>query len=284
MTGLMIRNLKVFFRDKTSVFFSLLAVFIIIALYVLFLGDVWVNNFQDMNGVRYMMNTWIMAGLLAVTSVTTTMGAFGTMIDDKVKKITKDFTSSPLKRGQLAGAYIASSFIIGVVMCVITLILAVIFIVASGGEMLSLSETIKVLGLILLSTLTNTSIVLFIVSFFKSLNAFATASTIIGTMIGFLTGIYLPIGQLPQAVQFVVKVFPVSHAAVLFRQVMMAYPISYAFAGAPPETVEGFKDMMGVTLKFGESIVTPLISIIILVLTALLFFALSILNLSKKKK
>ena len=33
------RNLKVFFRDRSSVFFSLLAVFIIIALYAVFLGD-----------------------------------------------------------------------------------------------------------------------------------------------------------------------------------------------------------------------------------------------------
>lgn len=284
MTGLISRNLKVFFRDKTSVFFSLLAVFIIIGLYVLFLGDVWVSGFEGMNGVRYMMNTWIMAGLLAVTSVTTTMGAFGTMIDDKVRKITKDFTSAPIKRSQLAGAYVASSYIIGVIMCIVTLILAVIFIVASGGQAMSLSETLKVLGLILLSTLTNTSLVLFIVSFFKSLNAFATASTIIGTMIGFLTGIYLPIGQLPEAVQWIVKVFPVSHAATLLRQVMMEYPISYTFAGAPAETVDGFKEMMGVTLKFGETTIPPLVSIFILIVTALIFFGLSILNLSRKKK
>ena len=46
-----------------SVFFSLLAVFIIIGLYALFLGDVWVNSFTDMTGVRYLMNTWILAGL-----------------------------------------------------------------------------------------------------------------------------------------------------------------------------------------------------------------------------
>ncbi|MFR1983726.1 MAG: hypothetical protein ACLS4Z_08430 [Christensenellaceae bacterium] len=33
------RNLLVFFKDKSSVFFSLFAVFIIIGLYALFLGD-----------------------------------------------------------------------------------------------------------------------------------------------------------------------------------------------------------------------------------------------------
>ena len=34
------RNMLLFFRDKTTVFFSLLAVFIIIGLYALFLGDI----------------------------------------------------------------------------------------------------------------------------------------------------------------------------------------------------------------------------------------------------
>ncbi len=38
MIGMAKRNLKLFFRDKSAVFFSLLAVFIIIGLYALFLG------------------------------------------------------------------------------------------------------------------------------------------------------------------------------------------------------------------------------------------------------
>jgi multidrug/hemolysin transport system permease protein len=98
------------------------------------------------------------------------------------------------------------------------LIVAEVYILANGGELMDPGTVFKVLGLILLSTFTNTSIVLFITSFFKSNNAFATASTIIGTLIGFLTGIYLPIGQLPDVVQWVVKVFPVSHSAVLFSR------------------------------------------------------------------
>jgi multidrug/hemolysin transport system permease protein len=40
MRAFTVRNLKVFFRDKSSVFFSLLSAIIIIGLYVLFLGDV----------------------------------------------------------------------------------------------------------------------------------------------------------------------------------------------------------------------------------------------------
>jgi len=284
MKALMKRNLLVFFRDKSSVFFSFLAVIIIIGLYALFLGDVWVSSFEGMSGVRYMMDSWIMAGILAVTSVTATMGAFGTMVEDKTKKITKDIFSAPVKRSAVSGGYVLSSYVIGVILSLAALVLAEIYIVAFGGQLMSLLTLLKVIGLILFCCFANTSLVLFIVSFFNSTNAFAAASTVIGTMIGFLTGIYLPIGNLPDGVQFIVKIFPVSHAAALFRQVMMADAIGETFSGVPEQAAASFKESMGVTLNFGDYTVTPLVSVLILVATALVFYGLSILNMSRKKR
>lgn len=110
------------------------------------------------------------------------------------------------------------------------------------------------------------------------------ASTIIGTMIGFLTGIYLPLGQLPSTVQYVVKVFPVSHAAALFRQVLMEAPINATFANAPQEAITEFENTMGVTFKFGDTLISPYVSIGVLILTAVIFFLLALLNISRKKK
>jgi len=284
MINFMKRNLLVFFKDKSSVFFSLLSVFIIIGLYALFLGDVWTGSLSDLTGVRYLMDSWIVAGLLAVTSVTTTMGAFGIMVEDKSNKIIKDIRSSPIPRASIAGGYILSAFVIGMIMCLVTLVLAELYILSNGGALLGWAALLKVFGLLLLSTFSNTAMVLFVVSFFRSNNAFATASTIIGTVIGFLTGIYLPIGQLPDAVQWVIRVFPPSHSAVLLRQVMMADPLAATFAGIPAEYLEGFKETMGVVFKFGDTTVTPLMSMGILALSGLLFLGLSILSLSRKKK
>ncbi len=279
-----IRNLKVFFKDKSSVFFSLLAVFIIIGLYALFLGDVWTSSMSDIAGIRFLMDSWIMAGLLAVTSVTTTMGAYGIMVQDREKKITKDFAASPVGNKNIVGGYIIGAVIIGIIMSIVALILAELYILAGGGELLSAQALAKVLSLIVVCTLCNSSIILFLVSFFKSNNAFATASTIIGTLIGFLTGIYLPIGQLPESVQWIIKCFPVSHGAVLFRQVMMEAPMSASFNGAPTQIVSDFENMMGVTLKFGDATVTPLASLIVLLATAVVFYTLSLLSISRKQK
>lgn len=279
-----IRNLKVFFKDKAAVFFSLLAVFIIIGLYALFLGDVWVSSFEGVPGVRYLMDSWIVAGLLSVTSVTTTMGAYGILVDDKTKRINKDFIASPISNSSLVGGYIFSAIIIGLVMSLVTLLLSEFYIVVNGGQWMSLTVLLKTLALIVLSTVVNSSLVLFIVSFFNSANAFATASTVIGTLIGFITGIYLPVGNLPDAVQWIVKCFPVSHSAVLFRQALMEDPMAASFAGAPTQIVTEFKQLMGVEFVYGETVATPLVSILVLLATAAVFYGLSVLNLSRKKK
>ena len=285
MSVLIRRNLRIFFRDKSAVFFSLLAVFIIIALYAVFLGDVWLNgSMKDIKNADVLMSTWLVAGLLAVASVTTTMGAFGIMIDDKVRKIDKDFYSSPMKRNRITGGYIGSAFLIGVIMSLITVLVSEIYIVLNGGELITPIALLKVILLVFLTTMTNTSIVCFIVSFFKSSNAFSTASTIIGTLIGFLTGIYLPIGVLPESVQTVIKVFPVSHAAALFRQVLMEDSMQTAFAEIPTSYLKDFKEYMGVTFHFGSYEVLPWLSILILVFTAAVFYGLSILNMSKRRQ
>lgn len=284
MIGFAKRNLLVFFRDKSAVFFSLLASFIIIGLYVLFLGDVFSSSLTQISHARQLMDNWVMAGLLAATTFTTTMGAFGIMINDKTKKINKDFYSSPISRSSIAGGYVISAFIIGLIMSVVTLILAELYIVLEGGSLMSVETLAKVILLILLSNFANTAIVFFITSFFASESAYATASTIIGTLIGFLTGIYLPIGQLPDAVQWIVKLFPPSHAAALLRQTMMEQPFSTSFANVPAETLTDFKLQFGVIFKFGDTELSSLISILILFGTAALFFGLAVLNVSRKRK
>lgn len=286
MTNLIKRNLKLFFRDRTSVFFSLLAVFIIIGLYVLFLGNMMVKNFKELLGdnARFTVDSWVMAGLLSVTSITTTMGAYGIMVEDKTKKISKDFSSAPLKRSQLAGGYIMSSFIIGVIMSITALVVAEIYILSGGGKLITLVPLLKLFGVMMLSVFAGSSMVFFIVSFFKSNNAFATASTIIGTLLGFLTGIYIPIGSLPSAVQTAIKIFPISHAGALFRQIMMAAPMSIAFKNAPVQAVTGFKQTMGVVFYVGSKELSPLVNILVLVATGIVFYALAVIRISIKKR
>lgn len=278
------RNLKVFFRDKSAVFYSLLAVIIVIALYAVFLGDTITSGMEEIKGVEFLMNSWIISGILAVISMTSTLGALGVMVEDKAKKIGKDFTVSPIKRSSLAGGYVLSTYCVGVIMSLLALVIGEIYIVASGGEMLTMQNMIKVIGGILLSVLCSSSIMFFITSFFKSQNAFATASTIVGTLIGFLTGVYIPIGTLPDAVGGIIKVFPVSYSASYFRTVMMERPMAVSFDGAPASVVSDFNKELGVYFQFGDFETTTATCVIVMVVTAAVFYLLSLLIVSKKQK
>lgn len=283
MLNLARRNIRIFFRQKSAVFFSLLGVLIIITLYIVFLGDVWALAY-DLPEKDVLMNSWIMAGIVAVTSTTTTMGAFGIMVEDRVRKTSKDFLSAPITRVQLVGGYALCAYMVGSVLSVLALFVGQIYIVASGGAWLGAVATLKALGIIMVAAFMSCGIVFFIDSFFYTTSAFTSASTVLGTLIGFLTGMYIPIGSLPQGVQWVVRLFPVTHTAALMRQVMMETPIAYSFAGIPESHVADFKELTGVSLVYGEYTATPLVHLLVLVGTGLLFFTLAVLNISRKSK
>ncbi len=284
MIGFTKRCLKVFFRDKTAVFFSLLSVLIVIGLYVMFLRDTILSGWEQVGEIGTLMDSWLVSGMLAVTATTTTLGMFGIMIDDKVKRIEKDFACSPLPRRSLVGGYILSGCIVGMLMSLLAFVISEIYLVCSGGELLSGLSILKILGIMALSVLSSSAMVFFCVSFFKSQSAFATASTILGTLIGFVTGVYIPIGTLPAAMQWVIKVFPISHAAVLYRQVLTEAPMQHAFGAAPAQAADSFREQMGLTLKVGNTEISALISVLVLVGTAVLFYCLALWNLSRKKK
>ncbi len=284
MISFVSRNLKVFFRDKTAVFFSLLAVLIVLGLYIFFLGDVWVDSFPNIKGVKNLMNCWIMAGLIGVTSVTANMGAFGTMIEDKSKNKIKDFYVSPIKKSKIVGGYIISSFIVGSMMSVVTLIISQIYLVYSGVDVLNFKELTEVFLIILMTSLSNSAMILFIVSLFSSEKAFSTASTIVGTLIGFITGIYLPISMLPDSVQIIVKLFPTSHGISILRQIFMKKQMDISFADVPTNYINEFKESMGVVYYINDKLVSNTTSIFILIASTIIFFSLAVLILYKKKK
>ena len=142
------RNLKIFFRDRSAVFFSLLSSLIIVGLYVLFLGDVYVGNFPNVSNARELLDNWVMAGLLATTAVTGGIGAFSVKIDDRARKIEKDFLSSPVARAHLDAGYLLGALVVDILLCLFTLLLAEAYIVLNGGRWLSFPVLCRLLMMI----------------------------------------------------------------------------------------------------------------------------------------
>ena len=153
-----------------------------------------------------------------------------------------------------------------------------------GGVLISIETTLYVLGIVILSAFASSAIVCFIVSFVKTMGAYTTISIILGTLIGFLIGAYICIGDLPNSIQWIIKCFPCAHAAVLFRQLLMEEPIAEGFAGLPDETLLEFKTSVGVIFEYGDWRPKMWFHILVLIGSGVIFYVLAIINMSRKVK
>lgn len=285
------RNFKLYFRDRMAVFFSLLAVLIVIVLYILFLSDLQVNTVNDqMHGsidkdiISYLINSWILAGLLSITAVTSTLGAFGTMVNDREKKLIMDFKSSPLKNWVYPVAGIITAVIVGSIISIVSFVIYGIYIYADTGYSFSITQIGQCLGVIILSSFMSAALMGFLVSFFSTNSAFSSASLIVGTTIGFLNGLYVPMGSLPKNVQTVLKCLPFGHIASMFRRVLMSDSIKRCFKDAPDKTVDSYTHSYGVNLTWNGSDIAIHVSCIFIVAVLIVSLILMFLNYSRKKR
>ncbi|GGG33970.1 ABC transporter [Lysinibacillus alkalisoli] len=282
------RHNKIFRRDKLSMFFSLLSVLIMLALYVLFLQKTQLDSFEQQmtitTDVRLLVSEWMIAGLLSISAITTTLGALGIAVRDMEFKVKADFLTAPISRTVLQLSYVINASIVGVFMSLIILIIAEIYLYIQGGLLLPFVVNLQLIGLIILSVFVASAFNVMFVAFIDSLNAFSALSTVLGTVIGFICGIYIPIGVLPEAVQKVIILFPLSHSTVLFRDVLMSQTIDKVFHGLPKEVQTNYESMFGMVYQLGEYSFTPLVSIVILVLCGIVFTSIAIVIMRMKNR
>jgi multidrug/hemolysin transport system permease protein len=282
------RNIKIYVRNRMSVFFSFLSVIIIIGLYALFLGKVQSDSIQNMvgniKGIRTLVDSWIMSGLLSVNAVTISLGVLGTMVFDIEYKRFTDFIVAPVSRTAVVVSYLISSWVISFLFSLLALVVGELYIVSGGGQFLNAMNLLKVVGILALSVVSSSSIMYLLASFLKSGSAYGILSTLIGTLIGFLTGVYVPVGVLPAAMQKVVDLVPFSHSAAMLRQVFCEQPLAAVFAGAPQHMIDEYVKMYGIKLYWNSAEITMATMVAVLAGVAALFLLLSALKLRKYKQ
>ena len=284
---LVLRNIRLFLRDKAAVFFSLLSVIIILALYSLFLGKMQSDQLGDaygsVEGIDWLVSSWIMAGILTVSTITVPLGAVGNLIDDRADGLLDDFYTSPISRNILALSYLISAWVIGLIMVLINFVIGQVYVLMQGGEMMGIIQLLKTLGLIILSIMTFSSFFFYISMFIRTRNAYGTLSAIVGTFVGFLGGIYIPIGVLGENVQTVMNVFPTAHAVTLIRRVYMRGAIDTVFGGAPVEYYNEYANIYGLNVTVGSFKFTSVHMLLSMVAFMAIFYILSIIKLSRTK-
>lgn len=224
----------------------------------------------DEKNAAYLIQMWTLAGILIVNAITITMTVMGTMVQDEAKNRLASFYMAPVKRIKIALGYILSSWIVGIGMCLLTLILGEIYMVLRGNPLLTAADFLKLFGMIVLNTFVYASIAYVMALFIHTESAWSSVLTIIGTLVGFVGAIYLPMSMLPEGVSKVLKCLPVLHGAAMMRMVCTRDAIERTFAGLPETAGDTFREQMGVSVFIGDWEVSLHYQILFLVICAII--------------
>lgn len=290
------RNLKIFLKDKANVFFSLLAPLIVLALYVLFLGRVQEDGLlsalegMGVKGgkeeISAFCNSWMLAGAMSCACITVPLCACGIMIQDKARGISADLMVSPVAKWVTPAAYFCSVVAAGLAIGAIVLAVCLIWLAASGMWLLSVADVFGCIGTLVVSVISSSTLLVFIVGFFRSQGAFTALNVILGTVIGFLIGAYMPITYFPDAIQKFTFFIPGSYTAGLFRNFMMRGALERISENLSPVFAETLKGEFSLTFDFfGAEVGIPAM-FVVLACAAVLFAGLNALTagLRRRKK
>lgn len=270
VTGaLLIRNAKIFLRDRGAVFFSLLSMLIVLALMLLFLGSMNSDTIVDLlaayGGKRdsaadranadHLVRVWALAGILLVNCVTVTMTVMGNLVHDEEDGKLASFYIAPVSRVRVTLGYILSAWMIGSGMNLFTLLVGNLLLIWDGGG-LPAKTCLSLAGMILANSFLYAAFSYLLTLFIHSSGAWNGLLTVSGTLVGFLGGIYLSMEMLPEKVRMAMKVLPVLHGASMMRRVSVQKALAETFLGLPAEVTEGYSEGMGITVSVNGEILS----------------------------
>ena len=257
MLELISRNRKVYTRDRLAFFMSFLSVIILILVYQVFLGQIQIDAIKEAlnsdtasTDTIQMVNYWLISGLTTIISMTSTLGAFGVMVLDKEKKLSEDFKVSPVSNFKIELSYAIFAILFGIIMTMFSCIFAIgMFNGFSALLDYSMMDYLSILGVVTMGTMLSATIILPILAFIRTSSAFTTLSTIVGTFIGFISGVYLSIGSVGESLQQVMSWFPLTQVNALLKQILMKAAISKVFDHAPSTVITNYKESYGIILQ-----------------------------------
>jgi len=262
-----------------------------VILYAAFLTDVQVKNVSGelmrraqtevaRKDALFFVNTWLIAGIMVVCVVNTTLSSAQNFVRDVENGVSKDIMLTPMAKPKLVASYMLSNAIISFLITFAVFIVAQIYIVAAGGKIMSFINILYSIGIILLCVFSFSCMVGYLVTFLKSTTAFTAICTAVGVLIGFFAGIYLPMGMFPEALRNILNLLPFTAAAMLFRIPFMSDSTGAIFLNDTVQNSLITEYGLNVT-AYGYTFPTWL-CVVYLIAIGALFFMLSIFRISKK--
>ncbi|MCH4209726.1 ABC transporter permease [Bifidobacterium sp.] len=294
MIALTKRNLMLFARNRSNMLFSLLGALIAFVLYVVFLKQTLEGNWTDAlttgnatagtaaaRGsaaastasaptpitVSDLLDPWLMGGILSITAITTPLTGMGQLVYDRENGLTDDFRLACRSPWRIQASYLVSSAIIGFVMQLIVLAVTGAYFTVVDQVTLPWRNAVtdaKLLALIALAAIFGSALAFALTVSVSTQRANSSLNTIIGTVAGFLSGVYVPLGTVPSGAQQAMKLWPGAYAASLFRRLLLDNTISDAFSQVPASVTQSFRRDMGIGYEIGGSLTTPTQDLVLL--------------------
>lgn len=294
LSNLVSRSLRIFLKDKVSVFFSLLAPLIVLGLYLLFLGDIQMDGIRsafegtpiEEKLLKNFVDTWMLAGVCSVACITVSFSAQGIMIQDKEKGVLNDMLASPVQRGLIEAGYLLSNFVVTLCISLIVLAVALIY-VAIGGWTLSFADVLWLIALTVMSVLSASVFSTLICSTLKTGSQHSAFVGILSAVIGFLVGAYMPLSVFPKAVQYVTLFVPGTYSASLYRNLFMRgalEKIEAVLPGAGDKLEESFSMQLNFFGKTIEADIQAIVFAAFIALTLCIWTGIAVARALKRKR
>ncbi len=222
------RNCLLFIRSKQVVFSSLISSIILIALYFLFIAKLYSQGFNESAGMALsakQLNAAIylqmVMGVLVINSVSLSTGMFTFMAKDFETRKTEAFMLTKVKAYEIMLAYLFSALLVSFTLNFLTLVLSVIIIGASTGVWLGAGAFFAIVGVLVITTIVGCAVMLFITTLVRSSVAIGVISGFLGTILGFLCGIYMPYTNMGKGALYVGSLLPFTHLTVWLKQIAL---------------------------------------------------------------
>ncbi len=281
------RNMKIYLRDKGAVFFSLLSMLIVLMLMLFFLGDMsirgltdileempWRDAAQDAENAELFVMLWTCAGIVSINAPTVTLAVYSSMIKDRTEGKLGSICTAPVSRFTICSAYVCAAWISSVIICTITLAISEIYCIIKGGDAFSVQAHLRLLGVICVNSFTYAAMLYFAAALTKTQGAWSSIGTVIGTLVGFLGGIYIPIGTLSDTIGSILKMSPVIYGTKVFRSIMTEDLCVKMFDSdklLPADFKPVYLEEMGVELEVFDEMISNTESIILLAVWGAVF-------------
>lgn len=245
------RGLKAFIRNRIGLLFSLLFPFFFVYVF----GAIFKNDFID-NPITYMLS-----GVIIATVFESSLNLASSTVEDMVSGFMKEVLVSPAKRVYVAIGQLLSAATVATIQGILILILGLFV----GIKFTSIMTPIYVLLAMIVVGIVFSGVGLYLATIVKSGQTFQIVKTAITMPLTFLSGAYIPISMLPDALKFVAYINPMTYATAFFRMIILEK--------TNLSNTELVKE--GLAIDINGFIVTPIISLAIIFFIGIVFLTLS---------